>query len=419
MARSAHRQPQPSRIARRAPAPRQAQGQGAMPTRKRRGLASLVLGIAVLASGVGFDRAEAGAPDLAALVEASRAQTGLVGVGASLMIDGEVIATATSGEARRGSGLPVSPNSRWHIGSVTKSVTATMIATLHHEGVLTFSTTIGEVFGPDVGEGWADITVAQLLTHRSGAPANFPIKDMFRKDPAPGADTMAQRREVVMAALARPHRGKEGAFEYSNLGFTIAGAMAEARTGRDWETLVAERVGAPLGLDIGFGAPGGPDDVWGHSDGLFGLSPVSPSDKADNPRFMGPAGTINLSIADLLAYGAFHLGDGAPLLPAEVLDQLHIAAERVEDGMGYAFGWVDDADGLGLGAGPAIWHNGSNTMWFTLLILLPERDTVLVLTTNDGRHVKAQKAFVALAKDIVEAYGLTATPVAPPVSATP
>ena len=47
-----------------------------------------------------------------------------------------------------------------------------------------------------------------------------------------------------------------------------------------------------------------------------------------------------------------------------------------------------------------LWHNGSNTMWYALLMLLPASDTVLAFATNDGATGKAETAFVELAREL-------------------
>ena len=64
----------------------------------------------------------------------------------------------------------------------------------------------------------------------------------------------------------------------------------------------------------------------------------------------------------------------------------------------YASGWIQfERDWAG---GRAICHNGSDTMWYALLILLPAKDTVLAFATNDGAVQAAETAFVKLAKEL-------------------
>ncbi|MCY4661846.1 MAG: serine hydrolase, partial [Acidobacteria bacterium] len=62
--------------------------------------------------------------------------TGLTGVAVAVMTDGQLVGAAASGERRRGSGIPVSVDDRWHVGSITKSMTATLLAVLEGEGRL-------------------------------------------------------------------------------------------------------------------------------------------------------------------------------------------------------------------------------------------------------------------------------------------
>jgi CubicO group peptidase (beta-lactamase class C family) len=79
----------------------------------------------------------------------------------------------------------------------------------------------------------------------------------------------------------------------------------------------------------------------------------------------------------------------------------------------YAYGWVVQRRDFGAGEEPVIWHNGSNTMWYALLVLLPDRDTVIVMATNDGSALsRTQAAFDALAAQIATAMAKANTPTA-------
>ena len=78
----------------------------------------------------------------------------------------------------------------------------------------------------------------------------------------------------------------------------------------------------------------------------------------------------------------------------------HAAWERLHTPVldDHARGWVrvarDWADG------PVLWHNGSNTMWYALLMLQPASDTVLAFATNGGAIGTAETAFVELAREL-------------------
>src|SRR5262249_36240094 len=111
---------------------------------------------------------------LAELVGNLRKENKLGGLAAVVMGDGKVEASADSGERKIHSGVPVEIGDRWHLGSITKSVTATMIARLVESGKMKWTDTVGERFRDDkIHDDWKPVTLQQLLTHTSGAPANF------------------------------------------------------------------------------------------------------------------------------------------------------------------------------------------------------------------------------------------------------
>ena len=119
--------------------------------------------------------------------------------------------------------------------------------------------------------------------------------------------------------------------------------------------------------------------------------------RADNSPVMAPAGAVHMTILDLARYGTAHLdGESSPsptLLPHAAWERLHTP---VRDD--YARGWVRvERDWAG---GSLLWHNGSNTLWYALLMLLPARNTVLAFATNEGAIQAAETAFVELAREL-------------------
>jgi CubicO group peptidase (beta-lactamase class C family) len=114
-----------------------------------------------------------------------------------------------------------------------------MIARLVESGQMQWSDSVGERF-PDasIHEDWKPVTLRQLLTHTSGAPADFSFQVML-KQPALGPECTDARRKAVMDVLAAKPASPPGKkHAYSNVGYTIAGAMAETATGVSWEVLV-------------------------------------------------------------------------------------------------------------------------------------------------------------------------------------
>jgi CubicO group peptidase (beta-lactamase class C family) len=330
---------------------------------------------------------------LAELVTDLRAEHHLVGLAAMVLVDGKLQAAAAQGERKSGSGVPVQIGDFWHIGSITKSITATMIARLVESKKLDWSDTVGQHF-PDatIHEQWKPVTLKQLLTHTSGAPANFSF-NVMRKKPALGAESTRERRQAVEKLLAKkPDHppGKQNV--YSNVGYTIAGAIAEQATGKTWEDLVRREVFEPLQLaEAGFGPPQSPDKTLpqprGHRSGVTGKTAMD--DQADNTFIIGPAGIVHMSLHDLATYGTEHLhgeaGDGK-LLAAETFQQLHTP---VLDH--YACGWVKRDPSPDF-PHTCYWHNGSNTFWYALVVLIPDKNMVVAVTSNDGDIPQAESA---------------------------
>jgi CubicO group peptidase (beta-lactamase class C family) len=278
---------------------------------------------------------------------------------------------AASGLRRQRDGAPVTPADIWHVGSISKSMTGTLLARLVAQGKLAWETRVDTVFGPvipAIHSGSKATTLHQLVTGWSGLATNPPLME-FLSYPRREADARASRQRWARLMLERAPEAAPGtSFIYPNAGFVIAAAMAETVTGASWETLMRQEVFGPLGLSsAGFGPPDSASHPSGHRRGLTrGLVAVSSSDDAaDNPAAMAPAGAVHMTMADLARFGRIHAeghagtGDGTYLSQA-AWQHLHTPAP----GGDYAVGLVRRADGR-------LWHNGSNTMWYGELLIDP------------------------------------------------
>lgn len=330
---------------------------------------------------------------LAALHE----ETGLTAVGAIVTLGGETQALSAIGKRRRGGADDITTGDKWHLGSITKSMTATLAARLVEDGMIDWTTTLSEML-PDLEmhEDWRAVTLEQLLTHTAGAPANLP-RTAQRVWPETADDLVAARRRQLVETLAEPPRSTPGTVnQYSNVGYMIAGHALESLLGAPYEQAMEDEVFAPMGLtSAGFGVPAG-DQPRGHQV-IFGIRRATGEDGpgADNTPLIAPAGRAHMTLQDLATYAGYHLrgerGEETGYLSAETFMTLHDPA--LND---YAKGWVVyQRDWAG---GPLIWHNGSNTMWYAIVMVLPENNAVMAFTTNEGAIQKAEGAFVELAQ---------------------
>lgn len=326
--------------------------------------------------------------DMPQAIEAIRKKHDLPALAVVVVKDGQICDRVAMGIRKWGDPTPVTTNDIFHIGSCTKSMTATLAAILIDEGKLHWDTTISDVF-PELKDKmdkqYEAVTVEQLLHHRGGVPGAPPAAAWKRAWEEHGTPTQ-QRREFIEAVLSQPPEAAPGTrMIYSNQGYAIVGAMLEKVTGQDYETLITEKLFKPLHMDTaGFGPPGRTDKVdqpWGHVHKLFMTIPV----QSDNPPAIAPAGRVHCSLDDLARFAIFHLQRNATngLLKPDTLARLHTPlagatiASLVEN---YACGWVIlRRDWAG---GTALWHNGSNTMWYIVMWLAPDRSFSVIAATN-------------------------------------
>lgn len=353
-----------------------------------------VLGPALLAGiGLSLSTTAGGEPPakgatrerLAALLEPVRKKHNVPALAAAVVDDGGAVAVAAIGVRKRGEKTPVTTDDQFHIGSDTKAMTATLVALFVEKCDLKWDDTLGQAF-PDVAEMMRPevrkITLTELLTHRAGLPPDRPVGWFL----VPAKGSPRDQREAALKIAVRDKLDSEPGekFQYSNLGYVLAGHMVERIGKADWEHLMTEKLFRPLGMKTaGFGAAGTPgrvDQPWGHDkDG----KPVEPGPAADNPPVMGPAGRVHCSLADWARFVALHLraGHGEPaLLKPETFALLHTPPK----GSSYARGGWGVIDPDRRTGGPVLSHDGSNTMNWCTAWVSPGRHFAALVACNQG-----------------------------------
>ncbi len=339
-----------------------------------------------------------------------RKEHGLPGIAAAAIRHGKVVVNAASGVRKLGSEEAVTTDDQWHLGSCTKSMTATVAGMLVDEGRISWHTTIGDVFPELKGSMnpfWRTVTLEQLLVHRGGAPSHPPA-DVWAKALEQSGSPTEQRLAMVCGMMCYPPEEHGRKFIYSDIGYGIVGAMLERVAGESWEDLLRERLFEPLGLTTaGFGAPASPgklDEPWGHLGEIGELRPVAPGPMADNPPAIGPAATVHASLADFARYADWHADwkRAEPrLLTEETFNHLHHSPKDQD----YAMGWMlDDRDWAG---GNVFWHAGSNAMFYAVMWVAPERDATFVAATNAAYSEASDgcnDAIVALIRRVLGKY---------------
>ncbi len=203
-------------------------------------------------------------------------------------------------------GVPVTTDTLFQIGSITKPWTATMIMQLIDEGNLSLDTTIAQVL-PGLRRlgvaGTAEqVTVRHLLTHTSGLDG-----DVFT-DTGRGGDCV--ERYVDLLADAAQIFPVGAAYSYCNSGYVLLGRIIEVLDDREWDASLRKRLIEPLGLTHTVTLP---EEAILHRAAVG--HQARPHDEQPVPawglaRSVGPAGLITASAADVLAFARMHLADG-------------------------------------------------------------------------------------------------------------
>ena len=302
--------------------------------------------------------------------------------------DGEIVYEVV-GVRKRGSSKKAERSDLFHLGSCTKPFTGWLAGWAVENGKLRWDSTLGEIF-PRQSKRWKEekrgITLAQLLTHRSGIEGDLPGGfDRWPKQKRPmvvGRDTAKQRIDLVEAfERDRLHSQPGTKFAYCNTNQILAAAMIEEATGTSWEDLLEQNLLQPLGIaDAGQGPMGktGPiDQPWQHE---AKGNPVPPLPEADNPEVMGPAGRLHISME---SWGKFALeilrgarGQGT-LLSKQTYAELTTGDDECTKGS-----WFCSRDASG--STERLEHAGSNTMNHAFARIYSQKGFAVLVATNQG-----------------------------------
>jgi CubicO group peptidase (beta-lactamase class C family) len=271
----------------------------------------------------------------------------------------------------------VTPNDLVHIGSCTKAFTAVLIARLVEAGHLKWDQTIAETW-PELKDqihaDYHDRTLLQLLQHQANLPAN--AKNWWLQ--APGT-IQEQRIAIMLDSLGvKAPRASRNGYRYSNLGYMVAGCMAERVMAEDWETLVVDQVCQPLGLSsVGFGPPGSEDQIDQPRGHIRNAEGQAISNYIDNAPPLGPAGRMHLTVADWARFSTlFHADSKQTLLSRESL----VLIETPATGTDYGLGW--SIAERSWGNGRVLTHAGSNTTWMAIIWIAPKTNRTFIAVSN-------------------------------------
>lgn len=308
-----------------------------------------------------------------------------------------IVDTAVTGVRKVGGTEAVTTSDLFHLGSMTKAMTATMVATLVQQGRLSWDMTMAQAFPSWLSvmdSRYRDVSLEQLLTHTSGLPRYTTDPEWESIPPFTGTPTQ-QRQAFAHMLLTKPPIGPAGVYRYSNAGYAVAAAIAERVTGQSWEQLMQERVFGPLDMHAAYGWPllSGTDEPWGHriKDGV--VTPHDPADGYKVPAVLAPAGDVSMSILDYSRFARLQLagleGKEGATLSSTMIKRLH------QPVLAYSCGWHEEpVDGV-----QTSWHRGTCDTFDAFVFLQPSRDIGIILFTNaDGDNTAVLALFAELSK---------------------
>jgi D-alanyl-D-alanine carboxypeptidase len=296
----------------------------------------------------------------------------------------ETLGVVVRGFADAASGTPVRPETRFQIGSISKSFAAIVAMQEVRDGRLDLHASVNDAV-PWLGlpEPLGPITPHHLMTHSAGL--------VIGAEEAPSA----------LAALAILRDQRVGfapgeRFWYSNEGWKVVGLILEHISGTPIHRLIGERVLEPLGMSSSTAAitNGERTDCATGYRTLFDDRPprVShPLVPAAWLPFNTADGSIVSNVLDMSAYARMLLAGGAPLLDDARFELLTTGVMPDDDWptFRYAYGlWVGEEDGR-----RRIWHSGGMLGYTALLLTEPDDGLACVMLINGQGDRRATARF--------------------------
>ncbi len=333
-------------------------------------------------------------PVLAELVESMQVPSAVVVVRSSKFGD----ATFRFGSRVLGGDDQPGTSDHYRIGSITKTMTATIILQLAHEGELSLDDPISK-YRPDVPNG-DNITIAQLLDMRSGL-AGYTENHAFQRAVDEDPERIWSPDDLLALAFSEPVSFPPGtAWQYSNTNYILLGLVMEDVTGQTVPELFQERLFDPLGMhatvmpaldDASMPTVYAHGYQYGTAEKTFGTDPALPADEqqaaadgellpADwsgaNPSIAWTAGSV-ISTADDLVVWTKALVDGALLDPetqAHRLASIQPIDPDQPDGPAYGSGMIR--------AGSYYGHAGQISGYESQVVRDPDTDTTIVVLAS-------------------------------------
>jgi CubicO group peptidase (beta-lactamase class C family) len=307
---------------------------------------------------------------------AQLANDGIFSGSALIAQDGAILLSKGYGLADRAQGVSNTPQTRFHLGSMTKQFTAMGILMLENQGKLSVQDPICKYF-TNCPTAWQGITIHHLLTHTSGLSTRVSSR-LYREIEGDTSSPVTEAEQPQYLGLTSewPAGTQPGEnYAYNNFGYILLGRIIEVASSQSYGDYLDQAIFTPLNMrDTGYpDGPSGMAKVYADRDdksgAQFGMTAIS--DGSDNLY----STSEDLYLWDQALYTS-------QLLPQEKLDLMFTPFAHQSDlpGFDYGYGWFV-AKILGR---PIVLGTGGGPSFVTVYFSLPADGITLIVLTNQG-----------------------------------
>ncbi|HSJ25632.1 MAG TPA: serine hydrolase [Longimicrobiales bacterium] len=319
------------------------------------------------------------------IIEKALADFNVPGMAVGVVHRGEVVYAKGFGYRDVASRLPVTPQTQFAIGSSTKAFTTFALGQLADRGVFDWDTPVREylprlrLWDPNAT---TLLTARDMVTHRTGLPRH----DLawYNRSDLTGADLLER------LPYFEPNEPFRQTWQYNNIMYVMAGHLLGTLAGTTWDEAVRRQVFQPLGMtNSNFSVVDmqrAPDHALPYRESGDTLVRM----QFRNIDNVGPAGSINSSLEDMLKWAAVHVNmgrhnDTALVRPATLRD-MHtphvvmggLPAEAELSPASYGLGWMIQT----YRGRYRVQHGGNIDGFSALVTLFPRDQLAIVALTN-------------------------------------
>jgi D-alanyl-D-alanine carboxypeptidase len=304
------------------------------------------------------------------IVQKAMAKAGTPAVSLAIVQRGKIVYEKAYGFRSLDPRLAATTATTFPIGSVSKQFLAATMVAMAREGKLSLDDRLSK-YDPSYTDA-SQITIAQLLSHEAGIrdyyPLDYPTLESFHPI---SMQALADRQGHLPLDFAPGTR-----WQYSNSGYTIAGAIAQRIQGASLFDIYLRRFFGPLGMTSAHWIDGGfgPTDALGYQSYFFGPNEIAP---AAAPEWLNAAGGLSMTAHDLALWTiALMEHHGVPAVDTAIMWQPRLLADKENPGYGLGFS---------LGATGGHWHvahGGEVVGYQSFELLFPDDDTSIVVFAN-------------------------------------